>query len=176
MGSMKPHRWFFAAGVASTLLLAALAACALFEPPPIRRGSNEAELSQLLGAPTGRYPMPAGVTRLEFARGPFGRQTWMVDLDAGGHVTDWWQALEEWRLHAFQADGPGMTRDQLLRTLGRPAERRHGGRMGGELWSWRYPTNDCLWYQVSLDDDARVTSAGFNIDPMCDANDRSDTR
>ena len=44
-----------------------------------------------------------------------------------------------------------------------------GGWQGGEVWSWRYPTNDCLWFQVSVGADGRVRDGIFNIDPRCDA-------
>ena len=43
--------------------------------------------------------------------------------------------------------------------------------MGGELWSWRYPTNDCLWFQVSIGADRKVVNAGQGIDPLCDVKD-----
>jgi len=75
-------------------------------------------------------------------------------------------------LAAFAARAPGMDIPQLLRELGRPAERRPGGWAGGQTWSWRYPTNECLWWQVSIDRGGKVTSAGHGIDPLCDVNDR----
>lgn len=154
----------------TTVLLGAalLAGCAAFGPTLPRAGDAEADVLRTMGAPSGRYPMPAGATRLEYATGPFGRHTWMVDVDAAGRVTQVAQVLDEANLAAFQARAPGLPRDELLRALGRPGERRAGGWAGGEVWSWRYPTNDCLWYQVSLDDGARVTGAAFGIDPACD--------
>lgn len=152
----------------------ALAACAALGPALPRAGDAEADVLRLMGAPSGRHALPAGATRLEYATGPFGRHTWMVDIDAAGRVVKVEQVLDEARLAAFQARAPGLPRDELLRTLGRPGERRAGGWQGGEVWSWRYPTNDCLWYQVSLDDAARVTAAAFGIDPACDPpNDRN---
>ena len=149
--------------------LAALlvAGCAAFGPPP-QPGQNEAQVQQRLGAPTARYALGGGATRLEFATGPFGRETWMVDLDGAGRVTAAKQVLEAGNLAAFQARAPGMDRDELLRTLGRPGERR-GARGGGETWSWRYVTNDCLWFQVSVGADGRVQDGAFGIDPACDA-------
>ena len=123
-----------------------------------------------LGTPTSRYPMPAG-TRLEFATGPYGRTTWMVDLDATGAATTWQQVLAERNLHAVQGRLPGMTRDQLLRTLGRPGETRHGGWPGGQVWSWRFETHLCLWFQVSIGDDGIVRDGAFGPDPLCDAGD-----
>jgi hypothetical protein len=157
--------------VAMTLAAALLAGCAAVGPPP-QPGESESQVLQRLGSPTARYAMAGGTTRLEFATGPFGRQTWMVDVDAGGRVIAAAQVLDDRRLAAFQARAPGMGRDELLRTLGTPGERR-GARGGGETWSWRYPTNDCLWFQVSLDAGGRVSDGAFGIDPGCDAaNDR----
>ncbi len=161
--------------ILSTVALG-LAACAGFGPPALLAGQGEAEVQQRLGTPTARYAMPQGHTRLEYATGPKGRETWMVDLDAAGRVREWHQALEEPRLHAFQARAPGLSIDELLRTLGRPAERQGVARVAGrpgEVWSWRYVTNECLWYQVSIADDRRVVDAGFGIDPRCDARDNS---
>jgi hypothetical protein len=155
--------------LAAAWLTAALAGCAAFAPPDIRTGQTEAEVRAVFGTPTGRYAMPAAATRLEFATGPYGRTTWMVDLDAAGRVTGAKQVLNEASFADFQARAPGMTRDELLRTLGRPGERRGGGRAGGEVWSWRYPTNDCLWFQSSIDDDGRVRDGTYGIDPRCDA-------
>jgi len=153
-------------------VLAGLGGCALLLGPELKVGQTEGELVAQLGRPTARYALGGGQTRLEFARGPFGRHTWMVDLDpASGRSVRFEQVLNEAHFAVFQQKAPGMSRDELLRTLGTPGERRHGGRMGGELWSWRYPTNDCLWFQVSLGDDQRVISGGYNIDPTCDLGD-----
>lgn len=157
-----------AAGLAATLL----AGCALLQPPALRSGMNEAEVVALLGRLTARHALPQGGQRLEFARGPFGRETWMVDLDAQGRSTAWLQALEEPRLHAFQQRAPGMSRDELLRTLGTPGERA-GAFRGIEIWSWRYRTNDCLWFQVTLEPaGGPVRDAGWGPDPMCDRGER----
>lgn len=161
-------RWRWAWLTVSTVL----AGCAL--PPRLPApGSAEAEVLRQWGAPTGRHALPAGGTRLEYASGPFGRQTWMIDLDAQGRVTGAEQVLDEAHFAAFQARAPGMSRDELLRTLGRPGEVKGGGWQGGQVWSWRYPTNDCLWFQVSLGDDGRVRAGAYGVDPLCDApNDR----
>lgn len=153
-----------------------LAGCAAFGPPTLIEGESEADVLARLGTPTGRHTMPEGGTRLEYATGPMGRHTWMVDLDGGGKVRAWHQALEAPRLYEFQARAPGLSIDELLRTLGRPAQRQKMGWVRGELWSWRYPTNDCLWYQVSIGEDRMVRDAGFGIDPSCDARDARDTR
>ena len=44
----------------------------------------------------------------------------------------------------------------MLRLLGRPAHRQQEwqGRQGRHTWSWRYQTNECLWFRVTLTADA----------------------
>ncbi len=145
-----------------------LVACAVNAPQP---GAARDDVLRSWGQPTGRYSLPGGIERLEYATGPYGRTTWMVDVDGGGHVTQSRQVLNEaefLRMQSAQAS-PGLQRDGLLQWLGRPGERRHGGRQGGEVWSYRYPTNDCLWFQVSVMGDGSVGSSGFFVDPSCDA-------
>jgi hypothetical protein len=164
---MRVDRWLLTAGA-----VALLTGCVALQGPRLARGQTEAELVAQLGPPTGRYAMPDGVQRLEWATGPLGRHTWMVDIGRDGRSVWFDQVLNTAHLADFAARAPGMDVPQLLRELGRPAERRPGGLAGGEVWSWRYPTNDCLWWQVSIGRDGRVTSAGQGIDPLCDVNDR----
>jgi hypothetical protein len=147
------------------LLALLLGACAAVPP---RAGTPRGEVLRAWGAPTARYALPEGIERLEYATGPYGRTTWMVDVDAAGRVTQARQVLSEAEFLAVLST-PDLRRRSLLQRLGTPGERRHGGRPGGEVWSWRYPTNDCLWFQASVADDGRVTGAGYFADPRCDA-------
>lgn len=126
-----------------------------------------AEVLKTWGPPTASYELPQAGRRLEYASGPFGRTTWMVDINAAGRVIQARQVLAEAEFYAMQS-GPALSRDELLRWIGTPGERR-GERGGGEIWSWRYPTNDCLWFQVSVGKDGMVHGGAFNIDPACDA-------
>lgn len=151
------------ASVAAALFAAVwLSACASFTPQP---GQTLAELQQGLGPPTGRYTLPDGSTRLEFATGPYGRTTWMADLDAEGRVKAAQQVLNE---ASFLAVRPGMAREELLRTLGRPGEVYGLARNRGEYWTWRYPTFDCLWFMVTVSAEGRVRDSGYGVDPSCD--------
>lgn len=153
-----------------SLAVMLLAACASYGPGDLRPGLREAEVTQQLGPPTARYTRTDGRTRLEFARGPYGRHTFMVDLDGEGRVQQWEQVLDA---RHFLVIVPGLPRDEVLRTIGTPSERM-GMMRDGQIWSWRYYNNDCLWYQVQLDAAGVVTSAGYGIEPRCDArNDRS---
>jgi hypothetical protein len=160
------------ASIPCILAAAALAGCGTMVHTSAPTGQSEADVLRSWGPPTGRYPMPDGTTRLEYATGPYGRTTWMVDVDAGGKVVGARQVLNEANFQAFQGRAPGMTRDELLRTLGRPGEVR-GERGGGQVWSWRYPTNDCLWFQSSIGADGIVRDGVVSIDPACDKRSRN---
>ena len=147
----------------TVLLSAALTACAPLQPP-----ASEQQVLQTWGTPTSRYTLPNGTQRLEYATGPYGRATWMMDLGPQGQVLRMRQVLTDTELMAVQAAMP-MPAAALLQWIGRPGETRHGGRAGGRVWAWRYQTNDCLWYLVSVDDAGTAQSAAFMTDPRCDA-------
>ncbi|MBU6260839.1 MAG: hypothetical protein KGO01_20675, partial [Burkholderiales bacterium] len=126
----------------------------------------EAAVLAARGAPTARYELPGGGHRLEYATGPYGRETWMIDIGADGRVQRARQVLGEAEFLRVQSH-PGIPAAELLRWIGSPGERR-GARGGGQTWSWRYPTHDCLWFQASIDAAGVMTSAAYAIDPSCD--------
>ena len=159
-----PISWFLSKAPLAVLLT--LAGCSLPQPQRLQTGQTEAEVVATMGAPTGRYPLAGGAQRLEFARGPAGRVTWMVDLDTAGRLTQAEQVLDA--AHFAQVSD-GMPSADLLRLLGRPAARQREY-MQRETWSWRYQTNDCLWARVTLGADGRVQGgAAMMSDPACDA-------
>jgi len=147
-----------------------LAGCTGYAPGHLPAGASLAEVTAQLGPATGRYPLPQGGTRLEYARGPFGKHTYMVDLDAAGLVTGWQQVLTE---NNFNQIRDGLPRDELLMRLGRPSERRGGGWQGGEVWSYRYEAIFCQWFQVSMIDGV-VRAPAYGPDPICEVRDRGD--
>ena len=148
-----------------------LAACAGYGPSGVHPGDSADAVSRSMGAPTARYTLPQGGTRMEFARGPEGKHTYMVDLDTQGRVTAWQQVLTE---PNFESVREGWSQDDLLMTLGTPSHRRSGGRQGGEVWSYRYDAVFCRWFQVSVKG-GRVSDAAYGPDPMCDVNRQSAT-
>lgn len=156
---------------AALSLLAALmlaGGCAVAPPAP---GTPRAALQGVWGAPNGEHALPDGGHRLEYASGPYGRTTWMVDVDAAGRVLQARQVLNEAEFQDVLST-PHLRRAEVLRRLGAPGEvQRFGGAWGtntGLIWSWRYPTNDCLWFQITVADDGRVTGGGYGPDPRCD--------
>lgn len=144
-----------------------LSACAAWHPERIPLGGTADEASKVLGSPTSRYALGAGATRLEYAGGPYGQQTWMVDLDAGGHVSQVRQVLTE---AEFAGVHPGASRDEVLLKLGRPGSVA-GAWRDRKLWYWRYQNYECRWFVVTLDPDEHVQDSGYAPDPACDDDD-----
>lgn len=158
-----PVRPRLIAAALSALLLTT--ACSVLRPVLPTAGQDEAAAVAALGRPTARYAMPDGATRLEFARGPLGRETFMVDLDAQGRVTQAEQVLDLWHLRRVS---DGMDREALLRLLGRPGDRQREY-MNRETWYWRYANNDCLVFAVTLSAQGRVIHGGGVMpDPRCE--------
>ena len=157
------------AGRAALAAAVLLGACAAYGPGDLRGGQGRAGVIASMGAPSLELPRPGGGVRLVYARGPMGRETYMVDLDAAGQVAAWHQALDTAR---FAALPMGLSREALLFELGPPAERRPAGRLPGEVWSWRFHNHDCLWFQAGLDEAGRYSGGGYGTDPRCDAGDK----
>ena len=145
-----------------------LSGCVGYSPKGLNPGQSEADVIRQMGQPTGRYTLPQGGTRLEFARGPAGRETFMVDFDTAGGMKEWQQVLQPWYFNNLQ---PGIGADEVLMRIGHPGSTFRIPRQELTVWNYRYPTNDCLWYQVSIGDDGKFISAGQGTDPQCDAGD-----
>ena len=63
----------------------------------------------------------------------------------------------------------GMSRDEVLLMLGRPAEKA-GEYMNRQTWSWRYPTYECQWARITFEPTGRARGgASLLPDPRCDA-------
>ena len=153
--------------LAGCLLAAALAlsGCAVLAPTLPKPGQDEAGVRALMGTPTGRYTLPGGAQRLEYAKGPEGRETFMVDLDPAGKVTGTAQVLNE---RQFAKVTNGMDKEDLLRLIGRPGKRQHEFQ-DRETWYWLYPTYDCLHFAVTLSPMGKVVHGGAYLpDPRCD--------
>ena len=72
-----------------TLMVAVpLAGCAIrpYSPSGVPPGASRAEVERIMGAPTAAYTMPDAHLRLEYNHMPFGKHTFMIDLDATGRV------------------------------------------------------------------------------------------
>jgi hypothetical protein len=152
------------------MLCLLLSACSGYAPSDALIGMNRDQLGARMGQPDIERQYSDAV-RLEFPSGPFGTHTWFVYLDASGRVSRAEQALNE---KNFILINPGMSQDDVRKTLGRPSEVQFLGRSRGVVWNYRYENNSCLWFQVELSLEQQVRSAGYGDPPECRANgDRS---
>ncbi len=134
--------------------------------PKLQVGMAEAEVLQRMGSPTSRYNLPDGQSRLEFAKGPYGVVTYMVDLDASGRLTVWNQVLDS---IYFAKVKKGMDRDAVLLLVGRPGTRQTEAQ-GREAWYWRFAGYECPRYAITFDSRGRVLGPPEVLpDPACNA-------
>ena len=154
------------APIAAASLATALLGCAELAPGGLAPGTPIAKARQALFGPTGEYPLPGGGTRLEFARGSFGKRTDMLDFDRNGLLVSSQQVLTE---PNFATITPGMPEQEVLMRLGHPAHAFNVQWQKLHVWNYRYHDGDCVWFQVSISDATRrVTEAGMGADPACD--------
>jgi hypothetical protein len=165
-------RFFIRLGrLAGAGAVALLLGCATYGPPSLQPGASVEDANRALGKPTGEYALPAGGKRLEFARGPFGKHTYMLDFDAQGRMQRWEQVLTEARFNAVLA---GMPNDEVLLALGHPSEQSTLSWQRQTVWSYRFETLFCRWFQIGIDVNGRVADTGYAPDPLCEAKDSPD--
>ncbi len=153
-------------------LLAAglLAGCAIapYSPSGVPPGASRTEVEHIMGPPTGVYTMPDGHVRLEYNHMPFGKHTFMIDLDAGGHVAHWENVLDEKHFDAIQ---PGQSMAEVLRQIGPPSFTWHYvlPRPGGNTWLYRFETiQRCTVFELSFDAaSGKVLDGAYPPDPGC---------
>lgn len=110
--------------------------------------------------------MQGGGRRLEFARGPFGKHTYMLDFDAQGRLVRWEQVLVEARFNAIRS---GMDAAEVRAQLGRASDQYVvGWHEKQTVWAYRYETPFCQWFQVGLNPQGKVVDTAYGPDPLCD--------
>ncbi len=151
--------------------LVLLGGCAslLRQAPAI--GDSEAIVQQKMGAPTAIYG--AGNERIfEYATGPMGQFTWMARIGADGRLESYEQVLTGEKFATIKVDAA--TRDEVLHTLGRPAEKSFVALRDWEVWSYRYKEAG-VWnsmMHVHFDRQGIVRQMLNGPDPMYEPRDR----
>jgi outer membrane protein assembly factor BamE (lipoprotein component of BamABCDE complex) len=146
-----------------------LSACATsYSPASLKPGDSIDLAKQQMGPPTGEYRLADGGTRLEFARGPRGKQTFMLDFDAQGRLIRSVQVLDEAHFNELRA---GMSGDQVLATLGRPAEVWSVRYHRQTVWSYRFEGPFCQLFHVGLTPAGVVEDTSYGPDPLCERRD-----
>ncbi len=118
---------------------------------------------ELLGTPTAERTLERG-SLLEYAKGPYGKHTFFVTLGPQGTVEKWDQVLH-WK--NFEKIKPGMSKEAVLALIGQSSEIVRLARDRGEVWSYRYETSFCVWFQIEFTAEGRVRSAGDGFPPEC---------
>jgi hypothetical protein len=148
--------------------LCLLSACTGYAPPTQLAGVSGERIVARMGPPDTERRVEGG-TRLEFPRGPYGRHTWFVYLDAAGNAVRAEQVLTE---ENFGQINPGMAAEEVRRVLGRPGEVQGLARSRGTVWSYRYESPFCRWFQVEMSEQQTVRSAGYGEPPECSRRNR----
>src|SRR4051812_30508617 len=104
--------------------LLGLAGCAGLIRTPPAIGDSIATVQAKFGTPTAVYPAASGQV-LEYATGPMGQYTWMARIGPDGRLASFDQVLNG-RTFATIKIGVA-TKDDVLRTIGRPAETSYLG-------------------------------------------------
>lgn len=150
----------------------ALTACAgpLFRQAPVA-GDPVAAVTAKMGPPTGVYPAPDGQI-LEYATGPMGQFTFMARIGADGRLQSYEQVLTGEKFATIKIDRA--TKEDVLRTIGRPAERSRIALRNYEVWSYRYKEAG-VWnslMHVHFDQNGIVRQMLNGPDPLFEVRDR----
>lgn len=124
-------------------------------------GQSKGLLISKQGLPVRTTALPNG-ERLNYSRGPDGLSTYFVYLDNEGKVRNIEQVVTE---ENFKRIKPGMTREEVINTLGDPPKRHDIGRDRGYVWSYRSFSTMCIWFQIEFTGEDIVRSTGHNRRP-----------
>ena len=144
-----------------------LAGCAVFGPPPVPGDTVQIVVGKL-GPPKGVYPEPGAGQVYEYPQGPLGQYTWMAHFGTDGHLQSYDQVLTGQKFATIKVDHA--RKEDVLRTIGRPAERSYLPLRDYEVWSYRYKESG-VWnsmMHVHFDREGVVRMMQNGPDPMYD--------
>lgn len=134
-------------------------------------GDSAEVVQQKMGAPTAIYG--AGHDRIfEYATGPMGQQTWMARIGADGRLVSYEQVLTSEKFATVKIDSAD--KEEVLRTVGRPAETSRVALRNYEVWSYRYKEAG-VWnslMHVHFDQQGVVRQMMNGPDPMYEPKER----
>ncbi len=146
------NRTFFLA-----ILLASLtSSCASYGGYGLKPGmSNLDEVVRRMGQPAMRWQNPDGSTQLAYPRGS-GLHTYMVFIAPDGKLQRIENVLDE---RVFARIRAGMTKEEVLRTLGPPGWTTYYSRRDELEWEWRFCNdwNQAQRFDVLFDNTKGVT-------------------
>lgn len=134
-----------------------LSGCVGYAPDKQLLGKDRAVLIAALGLPE-RETTDTVHKKLHFVRGPGGWDTYFVYLNEADQVVRWEQVLTE---DYFDLIKPGMTREQVINTIGISKITNGLARDRGYVWHYRYKTTQCRSFVIEFTPDHVVRSAGY---------------
>lgn len=148
-------------GLLTTLL--ALIGCDAQREAQLQPGiSTEADVRTAFGPPDAEYTEPDGSRLLSYPRQPEGRTNLMVVLGPAGAYRETRQVLQPaW----FSRIEPGMSQEQVLRTLGRPARRQPYPLKQTVEWEWYWQDGQAqMEFAVSFNAQGKVQASAVRED------------
>ena len=134
-------------------------------------GDPVAVVQQKMGMPTAVYQVGANQV-FEYATGPMGQQTFMARIGLDGRLVSYEQVLSSEKFATVKIDAA--TKDDVLRSFGRPAEMSRVAMHDYEVWSYRY--NEAgVWnslMHVHFDRQGVVRQMMNGPDPLYEPRDR----
>jgi len=126
-------------------------------------GTPSREVRTARGAPTAVWKNPDGSERWEYSRGPYGTQTYMVTVGSDHAVREVHQVLSE---EFFDKIRAGMSREDVRRALGAPAEIMLFDARDEEVWSWRYQDIKPMFFNVLFDRSAGTVRSTLRLEEV----------
>jgi hypothetical protein len=152
-------------------ILAIAGACSVFRPLTFAPGTSEAEVVAQLGRPTNHYE-DGKQHLLEYAKGPWGQQTYMARFDTDGKLLSYEQVLTVEKFNTIKIGAS--TKSDVLRTIGRPSETSYLPLRELEVWSYPHKESN-VWdsmMHVHFDKAGVVQQMLNGPDPRFDPSDR----
>lgn len=140
-----------------------LMGCVSYAPTDRMLGNSREQVIAALGQPTNDLQTSQGSV-LMYSRGPFGKHTYFAYFSKDGRATYFEQVLSEKNFNRIQ---PGMHRDEVIFTIGEAKDRFGLARERGYVWSYRYVTPHCFWFQIEFSNDNVVRATGYAKPPEC---------
>jgi hypothetical protein len=135
-------------------------------PPPMPGDPVDTVIGKF-GRPTAVYPLADG-QEFEYARGPYGQFTYMARFGPDNRLRSFEQVLTGEKFATLKLNSA--TKDEVLRTIGRPAETSRVHLNNYEVWSYRYKEAG-VWnsmMHVHFDQAGIVRMMQNGPDPMYD--------
>ena len=142
----------------------ALVGCVALPPEKKDIGVGVTAFTEKYGPPTSVIETSTG-KKLIYWTGPFGEETYFVEVNTHHQVTSWRQVLTE---ENFRRVSPGLPLQKVTEILGPCSKTYSLARDRGSVCAYRYRNPFCHWFSIEITAEGTVRSAGYLSDPKCD--------